>query len=95
MALSTKDTAALVQGMQSSVEEVHFGQYDHKVMLDIDTLLMYNGRGKCKRIWFWDETMRSYVEQLVTWGKNMGWRDVERGGASSVSLDFYFKMERK
>ena len=95
MRLSTEDTAALVQGMQTSVEEVHLGQYDSKVMLDIDTLITYNGRGKCKRVWFWNETMRSYVDQLVTWEENMGWRDVWRDGASRVSLDFCYKMERK
>merc|ERR1711884_33171 len=45
MRLSTEDTAALVQGMQTNVVEVILG--GKLVELDMDTLLTYDGRGLC------------------------------------------------
>ena len=45
MRLSTEDTAALVQGMQTNLVEVILG--GKLVELDMDTLLTYDGRGLC------------------------------------------------
>ena len=79
MRLSTEDTAALVQGMQTNVEEVRLGGgYPGLVELDMDTLLTYDGRGLCGRLQFGGETRRRYGDQLATWGETMGW-SVEKG----------------
>ena len=89
MRLSTEDTAALVQGMQTSVEELSLGYYG-PVELDMDTLLRtYNGRGQFRRVWCCDDTMRKYGDQLAAWGHRhrIGWR-MERN-------DCYIKIERK
>ena len=71
MMLSTEDTAALVQGMQTSLERVRLG--DDLVELDMDTLLTYNGRGHCRMVQCRGETRRRYGDQLATWGETMGW----------------------
>ena len=89
MRLSTEDTAALVQGMQTSVEELSLGYYG-PVELDMDTLLRtYNGRGQFRRVWCCDDTMRKYRDQLAAWGHRhrIGWH-MERN-------DCYIKIERK
>ena len=59
MRLSTEDTAALVQGMQTSVEEVRLGD-DGPVELDWDTLLTYDGRGHCGFVWCYEQTKERY-----------------------------------
>ena len=46
MRFSTADTAALVQGMRHSVARLVLG-YHGAVELDWDTLLTYDGRGRC------------------------------------------------
>ena len=72
MRLSTEDTAALIQGMQTSVEEVSLA-YNGPVELDWYTLLTYDGRGHCGAVRCWYDTRRRYRDQLATWGETMGW----------------------
>ena len=72
MRLSTEDTAALVQGMQTNVEKVQLG-LDGPVELDMNTLLTYDGQGHCGQVWCYDETRERYGDQLATWGETMGW----------------------
>ena len=72
MRLSTEDTAALVQGMQTNVEKVQLG-LDGPVELDMNTLLTYDGQGHCGQVWCYDETRERYGDQLATWGESMGW----------------------
>ena len=72
MRLSTEDTAALVQGMQTSVEEVRLG-YGGPVELDMGTLLTYDGQGHCGEVQCWGEARERYGDQLATWGETMGW----------------------
>ena len=89
MRLSTEDTAALVQGMQTSVEEVSLGYYG-PVELDMDTLLRtYNGRGQFRRVFCCGETLRKYGDQLAAWGHR------HRIGWSMERNDCYIKIERK
>ena len=75
-----------------NVEEVTLGDgyvYGHvygPVELDMDTLLTYNGRGRCEMVQYrYGE--RRYGDQLATWAHGMGWR-MERD-------DYYVKIERK
>ena len=78
MRLSTEDTTALVQGMQTSVEMVQLGD---SMELDWDTLLTYDGRGHCGFVGCYEQTMERYGDQLLTWGDSMGWKeDKFRGG---------------
>ena len=53
MRLCTEDTAALVQAMQTSVEEVLLGVEGDSPELDMDTLLTYDGRGPCGKVECW------------------------------------------
>ena len=75
MMLSTEDTAALVQGMQTNVVEVILG--GGLVELEMDTLLTYDGRGLCGFVQFCGETWERHRDQLATWGETMGWSVVE------------------
>ena len=87
MRLSPEDTAALVQGMKTSVEEVTLGYVGGPVELDMNTLLTYDGRGHCGEVWCCGETRVRYGDQLATWGKTMGW-SVKKSG-------HYVVIERK
>ena len=86
-----EDTAALVQGMQTSVEEVALGEYG-PVELDWDTLLTYSGRGLCWEVGCWHQTIDRYGNQLGSWGETMeGWKlgkfsfmDYEHGGYVNI-----------
>ena len=71
MRLSTEDTAALVQGMQTNLVEVILG--GKLVELDMDTLLTYDGRGLCGVVQCCGETGERYGDQLATWGETRGW----------------------
>ena len=72
MRLSSEDTAALVQGMQTSVERVRLGWFG-SLELDWDTFLTYDGQGHCGKVMCEGETRRRYGDQLATWGETMGW----------------------
>ena len=73
MILSSEDTAALVQGMQTSVEQVELGYDPDPVELDWDTLLTYDGRGHCGKVCCRGKARGRYGDQLATWGETMGW----------------------
>ena len=80
MILSSEDTAALVQGMQTSVEQVELGYDPDPVELDWDTLLTYDGRGHCGKVCCRGKARGRYGDQLATWGETMGW-SVEKNRA--------------
>ena len=73
MRLSTEDTAALIQGMQTSVEQVGLGYDPFPVVLDWNTLLTYDGLGHCGGVLCWGKARERYGDQLATWGETMGW----------------------
>ena len=77
MRLSTEDTAALVQGMQTNLVEVILG--GKLVELDMDTLLTYDGRGLCGVVQCYGETRERYGDQVAAWGQTMGWSVVRDG----------------
>ena len=82
MRLSTEDTAALVQGMQTNVVEVILG--GKLVELDMDTLLTYDGRGLCGVVQCYGETRERYGDQVATWGEAMGWSVVRDGNRVKI-----------
>ena len=92
MRLSTEDTAALVQGMQTNVEKVQLG-LDGPVELDMNTLLTYDGRGHCGKVRCYGETRERYGDQLATWGETMGWSVEKNRGYGMLAA--YVGIERK
>ena len=77
MKLNSEDTAALVLNMQNNVEEVRLGLYGF-VKLDWDSLLSYDGRGRCRVVECSGQTRKRYGHKLEILGKTMGW-SVEKG----------------
>ena len=77
MKLNSEDTAALVLNMQNNVEEVRLGLYGF-VKLDWDSLLSYDGRGRCRVVECSGQTRKRYGRKLAILGKTMGW-SVEKG----------------
>ena len=77
MKLNSEDTAALVLNMQNNVEEVRLGLYGF-VKLDWDSLLSYDGRGRCRVVECSGQTRKRYGHKLAILGKTMGW-SVEKG----------------
>ena len=68
--LDTEETGALLQAMETSLGRLElFGD----VTLDMETLLRYDGQGKCQRIAFIDETATRYRKSLTTWAKRTDW----------------------
>ena len=81
MKLSSEDTAALVLNMQNNVEEVRLGGNGRRsgfVELDWDSLLSYDGRGRCRVVECSGQTRKRYGHKLEILGKTMGW-SVEKG----------------
>ena len=71
--LSTKETLALVQAMEN-MEMVALGEYMEEVTLDISTLVTYDGRGKCERVYFSKNTAGKYREEIRRWVQRISWR---------------------
>ena len=69
--LGSEETQALVQAMESHVEQVWLGW---GVTLDIRVLMKYNGQGKCWKVLCDRDTTRKYEEQLRTWAKSRNWK---------------------
>ena len=62
--LGSEETQALVQAMESRVEEVRLHR---EVTLDIRALMEYSGQGKCRGVWCNDDTAPRYRDKLRTW----------------------------
>ena len=77
MKLNSEDTAALVLNMQNNVDELRLGLYGF-VKLDWDSLLSYDGRGRCRVVECSGQTRKRYGHKLEILGKTMGW-SVEKG----------------
>ena len=69
--LSTRETRAMVRAM-ANVEEVMLG-FMGEVTLDISTLVTYDGRGKCERVLFTNNTAVKYREEVQRWAKRISW----------------------
>ena len=69
--LGSEETQALVQAMESRVEQVVL---DYKVTLEIRVLMEYSGQGKCMKVWCDSDTADRYREQLRAWAKSRNWK---------------------
>ena len=69
--LGSEETQALVQAMESRVEEV--GLYE-EVTIDVRVMMKYNGQGKCRKVLLHAGTARRYKEQLRTWAMSRNWQ---------------------
>ena len=72
--LGSEETRALVQAMESGVEEVRL---TNGVTLDIEALTEYSGQGVCRNVeLFLDEsyTADRYREGMRTWARSRNWR---------------------
>ena len=69
--LGQGETLALVQAMESSVEEVWLWE----VSLEMEALSEYNGQGVCRLVVLWGNTADRYKEDLGKWASsNRNWR---------------------
>ena len=68
--LGSEETQALVQAMESGVEEV---ELRGEVTLDIRSLMEYSGQGKCSKLGCCDDTVPRYREQLMSWASSNNW----------------------
>ena len=68
--LGSEETQALVQAMESRVEEVRLFS---NVTLDIRDLMEYSGQGKCGMVECYEDTMDRYREKLKTWVMGRNW----------------------
>ena len=69
--LGSEETQALVQAMESRVEEVRLHR---EVTLDIRALMEYSGQGKCREVGCgMGDTADRYREQLRTWATSNNW----------------------
>ena len=70
--LGREETRALVQAMESGVEEV---ELRYKVTLDIEALTEYSGEGECREVELrGDDTATRYRDQLRTWARSKDWK---------------------
>ena len=79
--LGSEETQALVQAMESGVEEV---ELDEEVKLDIRDLMKYNGQGKCREVRCYSDTADRYREQLRIWAKSRNWEVTHDVGCFSI-----------
>ena len=67
--LGSEETQALVQALETRVEEVMVGN----MTLDIEALTEYNGQGKCLLVTCLTDVGMKYSEQLKTWAQRINW----------------------
>ena len=68
--LGREETQALVQAMESGMEELRLND----VTLDIEALTEYSGEGECREVELWNDTATRYREQLRTWARSKDWK---------------------
>ena len=84
--LGSEETQALVQAMESGVEEVRL---TNGVTLDIEALTEYSGQGVCRKVeLFLDEsyTADRYREGMRTWARNRNWRVAINGNILTFTI---------
>ena len=67
--LGSEETEALVRVMESCVDSVRLDE----VTLDIEALVKYSGRGKCKIVTCVGDTAKRYREILRSWAQSRNW----------------------
>ncbi len=68
--LDSEETEALLLAMETNFARL---QLEGGVTLDMETLVRYNGQGKCKRLTCINETATRYRKSLKTWAKRIDW----------------------
>ena len=83
--LGREETEALVRALETRVEKVQLGYMD----LDIETLVKYNGRGKCMLVSCYSDFADKYIysQKLKTWAKRIHWEVIPNGF-------LFFKLKR-
>ena len=79
MELDEEATSSLVRGLQHGVEGL---QMDGR--LHIQTLLDYDGRGRCGELWYYYYTGDTYQEEIKTWAENVNWGVTDYNSTSIV-----------
>ena len=69
--LEREETQALVQAMESGVEEVRLGM----VTLDFKALAEYRGQGVCHKVDLMGVAVERYKEDLRKWARSKNWRE--------------------
>ena len=67
--LNGEETQALVQAMESRVENVFL----HDAQLDMEALTSYSGHGKCRGLTLWGID-RAVKRRVSTWARSKNWR---------------------
>ena len=71
MNLSTADTQNLLTAMVSCVESV---QLLGDVVLDLDTLSQYDGKGVCEEVELFDDTDMRHRDRVKMWMEKIDWK---------------------
>ena len=72
--LSKEETRALVQAMETRVNELSLGSGE-EVNLDIRTLTDYSGNGECHEVYCSDSS-ENYREELRSWAGDRNWNTI-------------------
>ena len=70
--LGREETRALVQVMESGVQEVNLSVYG-QVTLDIEALAEYSGQGVCREVYLDFGAEDKYREEMETWARSRNW----------------------
>ena len=70
MELDQAATSGLVWGLQHGVEELVLG---YRVRLHIQTLLEWDGSGRCGEVTCYGDTRETYLEVMMTWAAGVNW----------------------
>ena len=90
MKLDQAATSSLVLALQHGVKRlVLWGG----VRLHIQTLVEYDGRGRCDEVKCWGNTAAPYREEITTLAKRINWRVIKYAYGPSASI--VLKIERK
>ena len=76
------DTEILVQTLDN-VEVLKIGE---KVVLDIDSLILYNGEGRCRQIKVWSSSYKHFGSKLKIFAKKQDWE--------TKDINFLLSIER-
>ena len=74
MELDQAATSSLVRGLQHGVERLDLLGGGGPVTLDIQSLVEYDGRGRCDLVGCYGNTAATYRENIKTWAERINWR---------------------
>ena len=86
--LDSEETEALLLAMETNFARL---QLEGGVTLDMETLVRYNGQGKCKRLMCITETANRYRKSLTKWAKRIDWEVIDE---NTSCLEVYSNLGR-